>query len=346
MDKISLLDIQDLRITKKHVRIESSKYEQDAYEKILSLVDDSGAILFDKDTNRIYTLGQYYGGDTFKENLFYFSKLLNINNNEITEVIDSLKNEDSISLSGEDGIIISFKENNTINIKINKSDLIEENSKVIKLDDERKFNLSINENNKIDLNEYVNPQIYLTYELIKYNITLNSQRIEIPFEFNSDWSTDKLDVFNITIEKGILSRVDLPNKKIILTTLNNYISPTINIEYGINGNIKNESFTIYWEIKCYYGIYRNNNFIEHNTFNIEDFKFNNNLISLNQRKDEHAYLLCPKICFPMFINTKFNIQGAWHKMFNNTRYMNGLEYVYYITDNDNLGKMDWEVLNK
>ena len=206
-DIIKLEDIQDLQITKKFVRIESSKYDDEAFDYIKSLIDNERAILFDKDTHRIYTLGDYYGGDTIKEKLFYFSSILNIDDeNEILDKIESTKNEDSISLYGEDGIAITFKEGNQITIGINTKDLISQNSTPIKLDNDI-YVLNSTEDNKLDLIKYQASSI----ELLKTSIDFTNNDeidVEIPFKLNGLLDIYELEYFKVNVENCQLVSLD------------------------------------------------------------------------------------------------------------------------------------------
>ena len=91
--KITLEDINSLSIVKKFVCIQSSKYNEEAYNRILELIDAEQAILFDKDTHKIYTLGTYYGGNLSKDDFLYFSSIVNVDEaDEILNKIEALKN--------------------------------------------------------------------------------------------------------------------------------------------------------------------------------------------------------------------------------------------------------------
>lgn len=342
-DIIKLEDIQDLQITKKFVRIESSKYDEPAYDYVRTLIDNERAILFDKDTHRIYTLGDYYGGDTIKEKLFYFSSILNIDDeNEILNKIESTKNEDSLSIHGVDGIVITFKDRNKIDIGIDVKSLISENSTQIKLD-EKVYSLKATSDNKLDLSEYQVPSV----ELLKTSIDFINNDIidvEIPFELKGSLDINELDYFRVNVENCQLISLDKENKKINIKTQSRHLSPILYISYKDQYIERTIKFNIDWTVKCYYGIWYDGTEYIVGDFDINNWKIDN-YINLYQVQDEYGYFKCPIDCMPMFIDDNTKIQGAWHK----TKIIdtiNRISYKSYITDNDNLGKNEWHIINK
>ena len=340
--KITISDIQGLEITKKFVSIDSSKYAIDAFNMILGLVDSERAILFDKATNRIYTLGDYYGGDTLKENLHYFSKVLNINDEgEIISSFESLKNEDSITFYGTQGIDIEFKDNNVIKLSLKLNDIIEEYKGNKTKDTE--YYININNNNKLEINKQEPFSINIDDVSIKYN-RLDNVLVEIPFTVSDSSNVDDLEKFKVIVENGTLENVDSENNKIKVMTMNKSLDPKITIEYS-NGIIDDtKTIYVHWSFECYYGIY-DGYFNEYGKFYINNVEQFNNDITIRQGSQEYAYILCPSFFEPIFIDIKRNIQGAWHKI-KMTETKNGLLYNIYLTDNENLGTNNWHITNK
>ena len=153
-------DIQDLLIVKKFVRIDSDNYTEEAYDYIKELIDAEHAILFDRSTHRIWTLGEWFGGDVFKENLLYYSNLKVINlDNEILSEIEALSPESTLAYKPTDKIKINAK-------KEDDKDVLEFDIDVynlIKKQPTNRYYLFVDEDGKIGIKEYYIPKI----ELIK-----------------------------------------------------------------------------------------------------------------------------------------------------------------------------------
>ena len=341
--KITLEDINSLSIVKKFVCIQSSKYNEEAYNRILELIDAEQAILFDKDTHKIYTLGTYYGGNLSKDDFLYFSSIVNVDEaNEIINKIEALKNEDELSIQGSNGIVIELKEGNKISLSIDGSKLISENDTKIDIDN-KKYSLGIDENNKLDLKEYESPSIILDDVLIDSR-NYGAIMVEIPFEVKGSLDIDEFNTFDVTVENCELVEIDKENKVIKIMTESKYLTPYITISYSDEYISKNEKFTINWDVKCYYGLFSDGIENQIGEFNLNDWKLDN-YISIYQKNNEYAYLSCPEKCKPMFIDANRNIQGAWHKTAI-VDVINGMNYNVYITDNDNLGQNEWHIINK
>ena len=339
--KITLEDINNLSIVKKFVCIQSSKYNEEAFNRILELIDEEQAILFDKDTHKIYTLGTFYGGNLSKDDFWYFSSIINVNDaNEIINKIEALKNEDELSIHGENGILIELKEGNKINLSIDAKKLISEDATNITINGKR-YSLGV-DNNKLDLTEYESPSIIINDFLINWN-NKDIMEVDIPFEIKGSLDIEEFKTFDITVENCELTSIDTENKIIKIKTNSRYLNPYINISYSDEYVDKEEQFIINWNIKCYYGIYNGTEYLI-GEFNINDWKLDN-YINIYQQQNEYAYFSCPEKCKPMFIDANRNIQGAWHKT-TMTNTINGIVYNIYMTDNDNLGRNEWHIINK
>lgn len=339
--RITLEDINNLSIVKKFVSIDSSKYDEEAFNRILELIDEEQAILFDKDTHKIYTLGTFYGGNLSKDDFWYFSSIINIDNaDEIISKIEALKNEDELSIHGENGILIELKEGSKINISIDTNQLISEEKTKINIGD-KQYSLGLN-NDKLDLKEYESPSIIIDKILIDYNEDNNI--VDIPFEIKGSLSINEFSKFDLTIENGELDSFDDENNIIKIIPESRYLTPSINISYGDEYITKNETFIINWNIKCYYGIFFENEEYLLGEFNIDNWKLDN-YITIDQHQNEYAYFSCPKNITPMFIDNNTKIQGAWHKI-PITNMINGIVYNFYISDNEGLGKNEWHIINK
>ena len=71
LEKIRLQQIIDsqLSVHKRFVLINSKNFTDQAYEYLLELVDAAEAIAFISDTRKIYTQGNYFGGDLWEDSI-------------------------------------------------------------------------------------------------------------------------------------------------------------------------------------------------------------------------------------------------------------------------------------
>jgi hypothetical protein len=67
-------------IQKKFVIVDSSKFNDEAFNYIKELVDAAGSILFVSDTKKIYVHGRYFGGDIFQDDLLYYTNFVSYDN--------------------------------------------------------------------------------------------------------------------------------------------------------------------------------------------------------------------------------------------------------------------------
>lgn len=335
-NKITLEEIQNLLIEKKFVRIESDRYTDDAYDFIRSLIDQEHAILFDKSKHRIYTLGDYYGGDVFKENLYFYSKIKHIDiDDTIIEEINAIAPESELSIESKDGINISF-ENEKITFGLSIKELIEENSN-------SKYKLIINDNNKIDIVEYHTPVISIN----KVEFNPNKTQLTLAYQIDSINNPDDWEEFDVECENCELVSLNKTSRLITISTNSNNYYNHINekIKFVYNDSYKTGEIIIdgIYNIYAFYGTYDINysRFIQLGKINIDDIF--TNVITINQRTNERAYIQLPSNMKVIFMDSIRNIQGAWYKQ--NTTVINNLNYKTYCTTNDKLGKMSWKIIN-
>ena len=111
--KITIDEVKEsnLFINKRLVLIDSSLYTDDAFEYVRTLIDKNEAIAFIIDTRKIYTQGQYFGGDLWEDMLFFFGdyRLLDENGEEITTLKAELMKE-QLNISSSNHILISASE--------------------------------------------------------------------------------------------------------------------------------------------------------------------------------------------------------------------------------------------
>lgn len=334
-NKITIEDIENLLITKKFVRIESDNYTDEAYEFVRQLIDNEQAILFDKSKHRIYTLGDYYGGDVFKEHLYYYSKIKHVNiDNDILEEINAIAPESELSIETEEGIKISFEENK-IKVGLSIKDLIDQTTS-------SRYKLILNDNNKLEILSYQQPEFSITP--IDFN---NQEIIELHYEIDSIIDEDKWEYLNIETENCEVIEFDKENKIIKLQVdPNNYING-INekIIFQYNDSQEENTFIIdyIYNINISYGIYNKQYFIYSESSTIPLNKLFDTNIVITQRTNELGYIRIPEnINNIIFFDNIRNIQGAWHKQ--EIKVINNKKYQIYCTDNDNLGKISWKII--
>lgn len=339
--KIDLEDIQDLVISKKFISINSNKYTESAFNYIKNLVDKERAILFDADTNRIYTLGKYYGGDELKENLLYFSKLLSIDiDNNILSELSVSENSDTLAIKGKGPLNVNLYKDqyNVLELEVNLQNAINDNP--FKISDKNEYNFYIDENGKIALKEYIYPKI--TIKPIELNNNNNDEILTLEYDIQSSIDINNWPIFNIHTYNCEIQEDDRENRKLKVYFSNN-ISGDIIFEYSDGKNSDTYVYTQHWINFCIYGTCYSSIYNETGRMNIIGNNINN--IIINQNNDEYGYIILPKFIKPIFIDNLFNIQGSWHQVFNSDIINNDL-YNLYITDNSGLGKIEWRIINK
>jgi len=337
--KIDLEDIQDLIIQKKFVRINSDNYTDNALNYVKYLIDQERAILFDADTHRIYTLGEYYGGDELKENLLYFSKLLTINvDNEILNEIDAEQNSDILAIRGKDALKVNFIKDkyNTIELEYSLENAI--NNNPFKFNQENEYHLYIDENGQIALYEYIYPKIIIEAEPL---LPEDEESQILTFRISSSIDLSNWEKFNIDGENCIINRLDLDNQTIDVT-FNKGLDGIITITYSDGKTEDTYEYVQKWYNQCKYGLFDGSNYVEYGEFYYLDD--NIDLITIDQQKLFKAYIILPSDIKPIFIDNNTNMLGAWHK--EKVSFVNEKFYKLYVSDNLGLGKVEWKIKNK
>ena len=337
--KIDLEDIQDLIIQKKFVRINSDNYTDNALNYVKYLIDQERAILFDADTHRIYTLGEYYGGDELKENLLYFSKLLTIDvDNEVLNEIDAEQNSDTLAIRGKDALKVNFIKDkyNTIELEYSLENAI--NNNPFKFNPENEYHLYIDENGQIALYEYIYPKVIIEKEPL---LPEDNETQILSFKIFSSIDLNNWEKFNIDGENCIINRLDLENQTINVT-FNQGIDGKILITYSDGKTEDTYEYIQKWYNQCRYGLFDGNNYVEYGEFYYLDD--NIDLITIDQQRLFNAYIILPSNIKPIFIDNNTNMQGAWHKT--KVSFINESFYKLYVSDNSGLGKVEWKIKNK
>lgn len=343
---IELEDLQNLVIENKLVQVENTNlYSEEAYQYLKNLVNLNRSIIFEKNTHRIYALGQYYGGDELKENLLYFSKILSIDiDDNIINEIEASKNSDILAFKAKDNISInaSKKDNYTeIEIGYDINNIVDKSSITINNND---YNLDI-ENGKIKIKEYLSPKISLEEIDLTYDGLDENNKKDIDIIINSSIDISKFELFEIGERNCQIKDVD--GNRITLEVTKD-INPIIDIRYNAGIKENTISFEIEWSKYCYYGlideILNIDNIIELGKYPIKNDSIDN-IFTIEQPSNCYAFYMCPNNLYaPYFIDNMTKIQGAWHRL--NIIDKDSMEYIVYITDNSGLGKIEWEIINK
>ena len=339
--KYEIVDLQDLIIQKKFVRIESSKYTDEAYEYVKSLIDSEQAILFDKDTNRIYTLGDFYGGDELKQNLLYFTKLLKVDlDGEVIDQILATKNEDNLQIKAKEGITIDFIDNNgvsTIEFGADFNQLF--NTHFIKREDGTGYNLFINENGQFDIEEYIAPKISLDITPLEYDEVIeDSEEMTIPINIESSIDIEDWEDFNITGDNCDI--IDIDNDKVIVKVYKGD-DATIYIHYNDGVSEDNIEVEVPWSDFAYYGVFDGDyTYTDLGKWSLGDIE---NTFVVDQSDYYYAFLMIPEEYSIIIYDDLSNIGGAWRKL-KQKQIRNNHVYNVYQTVNEGMGKVRWKVI--
>ena len=335
-------DIQDLVIYKKFVRIDSANYTDEAYQYIKELIDAERAILFDRSTHRIWTLGEWFGGDVFKENLLYYSKLKVIDlDDELLSEVDAISPESTLAYRGKNHINI-----NASHDEDNKQDILEielDIQNLLKNQPNNEFSLYIDDEGKIGIRKYQSPKFtFEKQDHIPNQMTITSKLIidsTIPI---NEWPTFEIECKNCDFVSFDQETMDI----IIDVDPNNYeneLEETIKITYddGYSSGIANivGLFNIY----CYYGCYKPDDFefVDLGGYEIENHSIEN-IFKIDQFDKYYAFFRCPLKYKPIFIDNRRFIQGAWIK--ENIVTINDIKYQTYMTINLGLGNIEWKIV--
>lgn len=343
-DKITLeeLILSETKITKRIVVINSSQYTDEAFDYLLSLVDENESIAFISDQKQIYTLGTWYGGDLWEDKLKFFSKI--ILNNEYKNIINTINASDAndiIEIKGENGIELysdydMLKDVNVMHLKYDISQAL--NNEVLNLNS-NKIVLK-NENGKITLSN-VNENAITINELniLEYDTNINNISLNINVEDNE--KLKYLKVFNENNEEQEYVNV---SNIIIPIQINENLKLIILYEY--DNQIDTKQLEQKWGYGWTYGItiITEQNFIDENKQIENDFV--EKTIEIYQPLGEYAWFAYPSKYELNFIDCDSGLVGGWQKMHKFKMYSKNIEYQTYRTTNAGLGKIKWKITKK
>jgi len=338
-------------IERKFILIDSSLYTDEAYEYLLDLINETDSIAFIRDRKKIYTHGEYFGGDIWQDSLFYFGNFQILDNNS-DEVLTDLKAEiqsETIRFKGENHIQllpeevwINGSKYKTIKFSWDIDNSIDKS--IIKIDDpSAEYNLEIKDN-KISVNKYIpiRVEIPTKFDLIEYDSDISS----INFDLNIYTTEDNYNIFVTSSNEGDTVNLSEDNKKVFckLNTKN------INTDYlVIYSDYKNEG-SIKTTLKYgFANVCSSEEITSENFISLENRFLSENSCScefdLNIEDDKYGWFACPIGFKPKFIDKDTNISGGWKKVETINVYSTNLEYDVYKTENSGLGNTSWKIID-
>ena len=335
-------------IEQKFVLIDSSLYTDEAYEYLLSIINQSDSIAFIRDKRKIYTHGTFYG-DLWEDVIFYFNKfqIIDNDNNDVLSTLEAEVQNETLRLKGTNNIklisneeIIDGKKYKTLEFKYDIENAIDKTFIDIN-DNTAKLNLNVKDN-KILINKYIPIRIETpNLNLIEYD----SNIVDYTFKLNIIGSDE--------------------NKKVVITSNNANIN--ISSDYKtVNSHIRQKNILTNYLIlysdsqieksitishKYGYGIAYSSsdeitpdNFIYCEKYIVDESC--EGIINLNLNENKYGWFACPSFFYPIFLDKDSHIIGGWKKIKTFKVYTLNIEYTLYRTEQSGLGKICWEIINK
>ena len=335
-------------IDRKFILIDSTLYTDEAYEHLLDLINETDSIAFIRDLKKIYTHGEYFGGDIWEDSLFYFGDF-EILDNDSEEVLTTIKAEaqkESLRLKGENHLLLLPEEHwvngfkyKTLRFKWDIDNSID--TSVFKIDDSTaEYNLEIKDN-KIAVNKYIPIRIVPSeLEVIEYD----SNPSIINFNLDIYGTEPEINVFVTSTNSG--SVITLSEDK---RTVNCQIgTKNENIDYLVVYSDSKTDGLVHNYLKYGFGnAYSNSEITANNFLNTDRFISEDSCtceFDLNIDDEEYGWFACPIAFNPKFIDKDTNISGGWIKSGVIKVYSLNLEYTVYRTENSGLGNTSWKII--
>lgn len=348
--KLTLEEIQNNPpvINKKFLLINSSFYTDEAFEYLLTLVDNTDSVVFIPDKQEIYTHGTFYGGDIWKESLFYFKtfQIFDDTSNQLISEISADTIDDILKISASNNINLSVEEEvkdgktlKTLKIGVKLDNIVDETPFTID-DPTAIFKLKY-ENNQILVDKYIPIRVEVedNTNILEYD---NTDIETINFNINIFGSSITKSINITSTSNENISR----NDNIITSTVrsNDDIDYLILYSDGITeGNIhyiQKFGYALCWgnyEINSR-NFFGQDKIISKDSCNCE--------FNLNCSENEYCWFACPSIYKPVFKDEYSGLIGGWKKYSTFNIYSKNIEYTVYRTENSGLGNVKWFVTNK
>lgn len=353
LTEVRVMSLEELRnnpplFDKKFLLINSSLYTDEAFEYLLELINETDCIAFIRDLKKIYTHGEFFGGDVWEEDLLCWGafQLLDENDDIITELAAEelndkirFKSNNNITLTAEEyyvhgeklkTIVIGYDINNSVDTSIFTVD-----------DSTAQFNLEVNEG-KIGINKYVPISVSVSGDTTPIEFDNAPDRIQFFLDVKGTAQNK-----NIYVTTGTNETVQIADD---YSSVSATITPNTNVNYLVIYSDGQNEGSVMFEKKFGYGLFYSTEQITKD--NIHDMnrvvvlnscKCN---ITLDQGDENYGWFACPSNCKPIFKDTYSGICGGWTKVGKFRIYSNNIEYDVWRTENSGLGENNWEINEK
>ena len=339
------------KLNRKFILINSSLYTDEAFEYILELINETDSIAFIRDTKKIYTHGEYFGGDLWEDSLFYFGNFQILDENDEAKItLEAEAQKETLRLKGINNLDIYAEEEyihgekfKTIIFNYDISNVV--NTTPFTIDDPTaEYNLEIKDN-QISVNKYVPIRIEPKYNttLVPYEIDSDATSIRIPVDvYGSD---DVKNIF-VTSSTGDRAEFDYGSSSLVIPNLTKKTSDlSLLVVYRDTNTQNSMRVTVPFSFACVYG-----------TENISTAEFKrlkryipltdcNGEITLDIDHRSYGWFACPSVYNPIFIDNESNMAGGWLKVAQKRFYSTNIVYDIYRTENTGLGYTKWTIKN-
>lgn len=350
MDQIVKTTVDELKanppkLIKKFILIDSSLYTDEAYEYLLELINETDSIAFIKDTKRIYTHGQYFGGDLWEDTLCYFGQfqILDSDTNELITTIQAEVANDSIRFASANNIEIIAEDEYVGGNKI----------KTIK------FNYNLKDTVNTDTFKIDDPTAVYNLEVVDKKLRVNTYvpiRIEVPessdIEFDSDIENIQFPIFvygssenkniYVTTTAGDEATVT-DDMKWVKSTIHKNLDTDFLIVYS---DEHTEGYVHHIQKYGYAMLFSNTEITENNFFNVNRYVSSTTCagtISITQEDDEYGWFACPSMYHPLFTDYMTGLVGGWKKIRTFIAYSEYVSYDLWRTETAGLGNIIWTI---
>ena len=336
-------------LNRKFILINSSLYTDEAFEYVLELINETDSIAFIRDTKKIYTHGEYFGGDLWEDTLFYFGNFQILSENDEAKItLEAEEQKETLRLKGINNLDIYAEEEyvngeklKTIIFNYDVSNVV--NTSVFTIDDNTaQFNLEIKDG-QINVNKYVPMRVELGAEIPTLEYDSNVSELSIPINV---YGTDSLKNLYVTSSNGDNVYYDEATSSIKIPNISRKdVDTDILIVYGDSKNQGSLTISQKFSFACIYGL------TEPDATSFNSFeryipsKSCNGEISLTIDRRSFGWFACPDIYNPIFIDKESNIGGGWILSNKKNFYSNGIMYNVYRTENRGLGDTKWIIKN-
>lgn len=337
-----LLQDGEVVIEKKFVLINSLMYDEEAFAYILSKCNDAGAVVFITDKRKIYTHGEYFGGDLWEDTLHSVTEfeVQNLGVKQGSLKIDKM--EDKISFNGVNGVdlsVVETEDSKVINIGYDLLNSVNDESVVF--DPKSEYHLGVVDG-KITIVKYTAASLYVApLDVLEYD----SGDKFLTFEIQVGGTDPLIDFSIVSNPETTIMRV--PNTNKIQAVIPNNTAITFTMDYSDGKTTGSYNVTQRWGYACVYGTEEPDvsNFSDMQRFILTSNNINKT-ITIEQNNGKYGYFACPSTIIPVFFDNSTNLSGGWGKIGTQRFYNAGIEYSIYKTENDGLGNVTWTVKSR